>query len=107
MSETKRTETPVAGTELVLFTSAQDDGMLSTRISWPPHGIEREVCIRLTLSKEEVEILACGWRGERLAEALTLSNHVAHSIALQCAMLRKLQALDPNIIIKPSDVEPL
>lgn len=104
--EVERREYDIAGTELKLFTATHDKQM-STRISWPPHGIERPVCIRLTLSEDEVTLLAGAWRGEKLDEALALAEHINHAVVLQCAMLRKMQAAESGLTVKPSDVEPL
>lgn len=107
-------ETAVAGTDLLLK-SWSEGTRIQTVISWPPHGIERPIVVTLTLSDDEVDILAAGFRGYApghddetalLGKIGALMTRICHAVIVQCALLREMQELDPRMTIVAPWTEP-
>lgn len=94
-------ETPVAGTDLVLYTWAEDT-KVHTRISWPPHGIERPIEITLTFSDAEVDLLASAFKKDMTQETEQILVRIGNAVIVQCALLRKMQERDPRLQILPA-----
>jgi hypothetical protein len=97
-------EVSVAGTDLMLKCWTEGTRLM-TSISWPPHGIERPLNVTLTLSHDEVDLMASAFVSRDWAPAESLLVHIGAAVFVQCGVLRKMQEIYPDMtILPPSEV---
>jgi hypothetical protein len=88
-------EVSVAGTDLMLKCWTE-----GTR-----HGIERPLNVTLTLSHDEVDLMASAFVSRDWAPAESLLVHIGAAVLVQCGVLRKMQEIYPDMtILPPSEV---
>lgn len=78
-----------------------DGAGIRTRVSWPPHGIERPLGIWITLSADEVETIGDAYDTGLTADAEALLLNITNALLVQCGILRKMKAADPAMTLRP------
>jgi hypothetical protein len=93
-------ETMVPGSDLMLKCWTDGNRIMSV-ISWPPHGIERPMAIRLTLSDDEVSQLAQAFTSRDWTPVQDLLVNIGAAVLVHCGILRKMQEMVPDLKVSP------